>query len=382
MSHFTVLVITDNPEDVESAMAPFQENNAGDCPEQFLTFTSVQEEVERDWTSEDLHNGYMDKGQFYWPHNTYELETTYGKNWVEYVDKVSLRLNQVYSSFDKMVEDYHGYRSVNPDTGEYGYWENPNAKWDWYQIGGRWTGFFKMKWPTLPGLEGFTKAEISNFLKLYQTDRDKFIFVTSRYKGKEESIRASIKDLNETSGRLGEPGVFGNAPKQGHADQALKKDIDFEGMLEDAEREANEQFDKIETALSGINYLEDKPLTWRQVLNQFPNLSIDEQRKVYSQQPVVQALKKANLSLFMECEVEAFHLHEDSSRAKYVADRRCGAFSTFAVLYDGVWYERGDMGWFGVVFDEKSKYDWSAQFIDIIDSLPDTACLTVVDCHI
>lgn len=290
MSHFTVLVITDSPEDVEGAMAPFQENNMG------------------------------------------------GKN--------------------------------------------PNAKWDWYQIGGRWTGFFKMNLPVLPGLEGFTEAEIRNLLKLYQTDRDKFIFVTSGYTGKEIAIRTAIETLNTASGRLGEPGLLTQAPKQGYADQALKKDIDFEGMLADAEREANEQFDKVEAALSNLNYPDDRPLTWRQVLNQFPDLHIDEKRVMYNQQPVVQALEKANLSMFMECEIEVFHLHEADSRAKYVADRRCAAFSTFAVLYEGGWYERGDMGWFGAVFDEKPKYDWSAQFIDIIDSLPDTACLTVVDCHI
>ena len=28
---------------------------------------------------------------------------------------------------------------------DYGYWENPNAKWDWWQIGGRWKGFLKAK---------------------------------------------------------------------------------------------------------------------------------------------------------------------------------------------------------------------------------------------
>lgn len=29
---------------------------------------------------------------------------------------------------------------IDPETGKRGYWQNPNAKWDWYVIGGRWRG--------------------------------------------------------------------------------------------------------------------------------------------------------------------------------------------------------------------------------------------------
>lgn len=32
---------------------------------------------------------------------------------------------------------------VDPVMGKRGYWQNPNAKWDWYQIGGRWSGYFE-----------------------------------------------------------------------------------------------------------------------------------------------------------------------------------------------------------------------------------------------
>ena len=29
--------------------------------------------------------------------------------------------------------------------GKKGYWFNPNAKWDWYQLGGRWYGYLPLK---------------------------------------------------------------------------------------------------------------------------------------------------------------------------------------------------------------------------------------------
>lgn len=54
-----------------------------------------------------------------------------------------------YSEFVK--DDDSEYDEV---TGEKGYWRNPNAKWDWYEIGGRWKGMLKL----LPGKEGYCSA--------------------------------------------------------------------------------------------------------------------------------------------------------------------------------------------------------------------------------
>ena len=31
------------------------------------------------------------------------------------------------------------------ETGRCGYWQNPNARWDWYVIGGRWGGQLRLK---------------------------------------------------------------------------------------------------------------------------------------------------------------------------------------------------------------------------------------------
>lgn len=39
MSHFPVAVISEKLEDVERLMAPYQENNMGDCPKEYLKKT-------------------------------------------------------------------------------------------------------------------------------------------------------------------------------------------------------------------------------------------------------------------------------------------------------------------------------------------------------
>lgn len=47
-----------------------------------------------------------------------------------------------YPTIDKFAKDYYGYRKVN---GKYGYMSNPNAKYDWYSEGGRWSGYLTNK---------------------------------------------------------------------------------------------------------------------------------------------------------------------------------------------------------------------------------------------
>lgn len=57
-------------------------------------------------------------------------------------------------------------------------------------------------------------------------------------------------------------------------------------------------------------------------------------------------------------------------------------FESFAVVKDGEWFERGEMGWWGVIADEKDPEEWDKQFAQLLKDLPPTAWLTVVDCHI
>lgn len=45
MSHFSVMVICDTVEELETMLAPYQENNMGDCPKQFLEFNDIAEKT-------------------------------------------------------------------------------------------------------------------------------------------------------------------------------------------------------------------------------------------------------------------------------------------------------------------------------------------------
>ncbi|AWN05071.1 hypothetical protein SEA_EASLEY_46 [Gordonia phage Easley] len=56
---------------------------------------------------------------------------------------------------------------------------------------------------------------------------------------------------------------------------------------------------------------------------------------------------------------------------------------TFALVdLDGEWHERGSMGWFGMVSDEKDSDDWNANYTRAISEMPKDTWLVNVDCHI
>ena len=49
---------------------------------------------------------------------------------------------------------------------------------------------------------------------------------------------------------------------------------------------------------------------------------------------------------------------------------------------DGEWYEKGEMGWFGMVTNELEKDIWRATFEEYISTVEDDCLVTVVDFHI
>lgn len=199
------------------------------------------------------------------------------------------------------------------------------ARWDWYQVGGRWNGFFKLK-----------------------------------------------------RGRPGQLGTVGlqrmdpayQPPDADHVDQARKGDIDVEGMREDAAREAGERYDKVVAVIGGEPSWE----SWEDVLKRFGE-NTQEARDFYWSQPHLEALKSSDLHYF---DYDEFL----KSRDQFMADAAKSAFRTFAILKDGVWYERGRMIWFAMTVDEKNTDTWGDLFNSLVDSIPDNEMLTVVDCHI
>lgn len=54
----------------------------------------------------------------------------------------------------------------------------------------------------------------------------------------------------------------------------------------------------------------------------------------------------------------------------------------FAILHDGEWIEKGEMGWFGMSDDKYSEDEWEKKFKEFIETLDPESEITIVDCHI
>ena len=166
MSHFAVAVFTDGTKTVEELLAPYQENNMEDCPKEYLEFHSTSEEERKSWETEKTKKVILKDGSMVWPwdnvcyrqitekeYKAFEKDKTKltkyecGKYYVKDLERigaeeVSVAYKDLYPTFKDYMENYI-HATFDKEQQDYGYWENPNAKWDWYTIGGRWRGLLR-----------------------------------------------------------------------------------------------------------------------------------------------------------------------------------------------------------------------------------------------
>lgn len=184
MSHFIGLVFLRPSDDLEEVLAPFDEQD-----EEFMEFVDKTDEVKEKWekipetcpsegtfTEEidrtDLVNEIWDNAEdtlspedenALWKPYTKDKYTTPAdiakdkgykivpdetkRDGVRFVQEYEAKWEyepskEKYPTIDEFAKEYFGYRKVN---GRYGYMSNPNAKYDWYSEGGRWSGYLTNK---------------------------------------------------------------------------------------------------------------------------------------------------------------------------------------------------------------------------------------------
>lgn len=104
MSHFSVAVFSHHPEDVEELLAPYNEQTEDEAYIEFETACESMVEIRA----------------------KYALEKRDGE------------------SFDAFLSRWYGY-TYSEELDECGYFCNPNAQWDWWEIGGRWHNELRLK---------------------------------------------------------------------------------------------------------------------------------------------------------------------------------------------------------------------------------------------
>lgn len=301
MSHFAVAVISRTPEEVDRLLAPYQENNMGDCPSEYLEFVDT-EESER----QIYETGYMEKvqapdGQLFDKYDPKFRDTNSPGFPIKYIipegyKEVLISYKEQYPTFKEYM-DACGDGDWDPETGRYGYWTNPNAKWDYWRVGGRFRGLLKA-----------SKGTLGELSWEYTIDKEN------------QYLEAA-----------------------GQYDQAQIKDIDF--SLD------QELYDK--AARFWEVYVEKAPL-----------------------QP------EENPEAFESFYTPEYYKRFYGSKENFAKER--AGFSTWALVTpEGEWYEKGDMGWWGLHDGtEESFKDFSDVLEKILAECDPEWYITIVDCHI
>ena len=275
MSHFTVVIIGENPEE---QLAPFDEEI--EVPEYKKKVVSKK-----------------DKQMFINLYTTDSSNRDYAP-----ITKEEAKVNKKLS-FDKLYEkyseDWNGNvwrKDANGEWSEYSTY-NPNSKWDWYVLGGRWRGFFKAK--------------------------------------------------KEKKGICGDSGgLYKIEPTPGWYDQLKKGDIDFQGMRNLVINKAIQTYKKFEK-----KFKEDPKC---KNFNPYFDFGVEN---------------KGNRNNFIP-----------ESREEYI--NRQKHIAPYAVIKNGKWHEKGQMGWFGMSSNDKKPRDWEEEFISLFEDVSDDTLVSVFDCHI
>lgn len=304
MSHFTVVVCVKHPDDLEQALAPFDENREVEPYRQY---------------EEGAPSGY-------WAVRA--LREHEGLN----PDDATLTWEQVAEASNRRYPDESPLLLDDAGRAYAMSTQNPQAKWDWWAIGGRWPGRF----PYRP-----------------------------------ESGHLVIKP-GSRRGAPGEP-----VPPL-HCDGGPKSALDLAALREEKASEARETYTRWHAAVAGT----PAALPWSAFTDNISSghgYTVEQAREEYHSQPRVKALEETD-----------FRWHDDAiaefqvPEALYVERGRAQAVPGWATLTaDGRWMEQGRMGWFAMNdATEGSRIGYWEAANAYIGELPGDVWLIAVDCHI
>lgn len=154
MSHFTVAVVVPEPseEAIAKALQPFHEYESTGIEDEHVVWVDEHDKMLAEYAGED--------------------------------DEVKAK----YPTFESYIIEYHGYRDSNfhvdthleiEGSRRFGRKTNPNAKWDWWVIGGRWSSHWLVKGSDQP-LDVARKGDIDTE-RMIARQREKMLGLLKTY---------------------------------------------------------------------------------------------------------------------------------------------------------------------------------------------------------
>lgn len=327
MSHFSVMVVTDHkPTDTElgNILQPWHEYEYTGIDDEYVVDVDITEEAEHEWLEGTTRVLKMPNGTYESRYDdkfyTGEPEDELGKRTgrrafvmpegaeelkVTNLESAELLGQDLNAAKDECIFSYYGCLKRD---GRYFKKTNPNAKWDWWQVGGRWSGF-----------------------------------LTPNYDPSEDPLNKEVCFLCRGSGK----------------------------RLDMPEQEKC-------NGCNGTGIKTKWPTQWRDVdgnCMRVGDIPVEQLRDEWNSNPAVIAAKDAK--------IYPWDLGDFAcDRATYIFHAVNMAVSAFAIISNGKWYERGSMGWWGAVSDEKDMDAWFVEISKMLEDLSNDSWITIVDCHI
>lgn len=304
MTHYRILVCLKPGQDIADALAPFDENLDVDPYREY-----EEGEPGEQWFIDE-----SDGENLTWP-------------------QVAGIWNAKYGDEREMLLDEDG-RAYTMSTA------NPNAKWDWWKVGGRWPALMR---------------------------------VASAHDGDPAIVRGELSWGADEMDKL-------RAADPLCCDGGPKRILDLELTRGTAAARKAGAYDEFHRLIQGV----PQPEPWSAFIGRHKadesGYPIERAREEFHGQPAVLALARTEFRFYA---AEAIDLY-CRPRDQVLEQARSGAVPGFALLtLDGQWREPGSMGRFGVSTDTpESRAAYYRQANAYIEALPADTVLVNVDIHI
>jgi hypothetical protein len=295
LSHFTVLACVHSPDDLEEALAPYDEERKAEPYREY------------------------EEGK---PEEHWSLGKEQRSSPVTWTDVAAIYNGKYGDDEGVMHLDEEG-RAYLIST------RNKNATWDWWTIGGRWSGYFPYS------------GEHAGDVIMPTGSRD-----------------AGIRTA--------------------HCDGGPKRALDLAALREEKAEQAIATWRKYHSLVTGL----PEALPWsafRDRIDPDSGYPAERARQEYHDQPRVQAVRGTDFA-WTDDPVAQFGIPE----ALHAERARAHAVPGFATLtLDGRWLAPGTMGWWAVTdATDDSRWNYLEAANAYIDALPGDVWLIAVDCHI
>lgn len=289
--------------------------------------------------------------------DTHEVQRAHQFEWMKIADKLDacakvtngLTWLDVITLYERYMRRKNEPVTVFYDTEKDQTYEistyNEDSKWDWWCIGGRWSGYFKAKEDVFRTLDSDHAADI----------------IPPQNLGRWNSPKHDVEKLRKL------------------VDGGRVRYLALEVMRSDAAAKAHAEYDVYESLL--VTY--GVALPWSSFYGRVEagEITRDEAREQYNAQPLVKAFKEIEEYKWeMGCTIAEFSV----SREEYVERHRSRAVPGYALLTKkGEWMAPGSMGWFGCSDDTDETYEaYTFEANKYVDELDPDDIMVMLDLHI